>query len=264
MNLLPLIVLFVLPMLSTLLSGSGLSGPEIRDFKDSRFTKTRMSRPRGIYKYWLDPNQVSEYTEKNFYDLDRQAETRYIQRLQYGCQDEVEQRNRMIQDAQGIFFTDHARVDRARKMKLPSCSKLKEHGLKADWFSRAMVRRYLMGLSGYSKHFARRLYRMFIIVVGSYQAFWKLWLEVQWSGWPLCIESYVHLQLLHRILNDSERRISPPQSSQWTRQPTVRYHISVAKLHVLFNFRVLDISRCQRSTLQDLKLPNHKPHRILF
>ena len=132
MNLLPLIVLFVLPMLSTLLSGSGLSGPEIRDFKDSRFTKTRMSRPRGIYKYWLDPNQVSEYTEKNFYDLDRQAETRYIQRLQYGCQDEVEQRNRMIQDAQGIFFTDHARVDRARKMKLPSCSKLKEHGLKAD------------------------------------------------------------------------------------------------------------------------------------
>ena len=132
MNLLPLIVLFVLPMLSTLLSGTGISGPEIRDFKDYRFTKQRTSRPRGIHKYWLDPNQVSEYTEKKFHDLDRQVETRYIQNLQYDCRDKKEQRNRMIQEAQGIFFTDHARVDRARKMKLPSCDKLREHGLRAD------------------------------------------------------------------------------------------------------------------------------------
>lgn len=119
-------------MLSSLFAGGGTVGPEIKEFRDSRFSKGRTSRPRGIYKYWLDPNEVAEYTEKRFHELDRQIETRYIHNLQLDCQNELIRQNRIIQDAQGLFFTDHNQIARARKMKMPACSKLKEHGLRTE------------------------------------------------------------------------------------------------------------------------------------
>ena len=132
LNLLPLLIFFLLPVLSSLLASSPSPGPEIRETSMPPFTMPRVSQPRKLYKYYLDPDQVSEYTNKKFHDLDRQVEIRYIRRLQYECQEEKETQRRLIQEAQGFFFQDTDKMNSARNLKMESCQKLDKAGLRRE------------------------------------------------------------------------------------------------------------------------------------
>lgn len=134
LNLLPLLVLFVLPMLSSLLASSPTPGPDIYETSTAPHSMKRVSKPRGLYTYYVDPNEVPDYTQKNWHEFDKQVEIKYIGQLQYECQREQQVQNRMIQEAQGFFFQDTEKMNQARKLEKKSCNKLRGHGIHPEYY----------------------------------------------------------------------------------------------------------------------------------
>lgn len=128
-GLLPLLLLFILPLLSSLFSGSGTpSGPQMRfDAAVPPHTHQHTSHKLQV-PYWVNPTEVSDYTPKKWRELDKVAEGKFVGHLSNECQWEQNQRRRLAEEAQGFFFTDHVKLERARRMEMPSCTKLKGMG----------------------------------------------------------------------------------------------------------------------------------------
>lgn len=123
-QLLPLLLIFVLPLLSSLFTGSGSAGPGLRfDGPVKPFT---MHRTTPTYKvdYFLNPREVDGYTEKNFKTLDKKAEVEYVHTLQYQCEHESNVKRQAINDATGFFFTNEAALRAARAMPMAACERL--------------------------------------------------------------------------------------------------------------------------------------------
>ena len=125
-NLLPLLVLFILPLLSSLFS-SIPTGPSIHFHENPPYSMQRTT-PRLKIDYWVNPNEVSEYSNRKMNDLDRKAENQYITNLQYECQIEARTRNRMVEDAQGWFFVDERKMKEARRYDMKACRRLDSLG----------------------------------------------------------------------------------------------------------------------------------------
>jgi len=130
MGLLPLLVFFVgLPLLSKLLGGeSGSSGPQMRF--DGAQPPQSMSRHSKNYQkeYWIDPSEVLNYTPRMFSTLDGNADVVYVQELRYKCTLEQDHKQNMINDAQGWFFPDVEKMQRASKLPMTSCKALGDLG----------------------------------------------------------------------------------------------------------------------------------------
>lgn len=124
-QLLPLILLFVLPLLSSLFSGSSTpSGPTYRF--DTAVPPHTMQRttPKLNLNYFVNPGDVEDYSARKFRQLDQRVEVDYVTKLRYECESEVHARERMIQEAQGWFFPDVEKMKEARAMELKSCRRL--------------------------------------------------------------------------------------------------------------------------------------------
>ena len=135
-SLLPLLLLFVLPLLSSLFSDSpGSSSPSIRFGTDAKppFTLSHTSSRLNV-PYWVNPAETENFTPKNWKDLDKVAEGKYVGQLSAECGWENAQRQRIANEAQGFFFTDQAMLDRARRMERPSCSKLGKLGYSTGYY----------------------------------------------------------------------------------------------------------------------------------
>lgn len=122
-QLLPLLLLFILPLISSLFSSSS-SGPSVRF--DTAVPPRTMHRVTPRYKidYFIDPREVEGWSSSQFYKLDNRAEVDYINHLQYGCENESERKRQAIDDARGFFFTNEEALRRARGMQMPSCERL--------------------------------------------------------------------------------------------------------------------------------------------
>ncbi|KAK4549876.1 hypothetical protein LTR36_005177 [Oleoguttula mirabilis] len=133
-SLLPLLLLFLLPLLSSLFSGSGApSGPAMRFDAATpphthQHTSSRLSVP-----YWVNPAETADYTAKQWKALDKVAEGKYIGQLSAECEWEQSTRQRLAQEAQGFFFTDQTKMDRARRMEMPSCTRLQGYGYRVPY-----------------------------------------------------------------------------------------------------------------------------------
>ncbi|KAJ5485034.1 J domain-containing protein [Penicillium diatomitis] len=126
-QLLPLILLFVLPLLSSLLTGSSTpAGPTYRF--DSPVSPHTMGRttPRLNLNYFVNPVDVEDYSARKFRQLDQRVEVDYIARLRHDCESEVHMRERMIQEAQGWFFPDVEKMKEARALELKHCRRLEQ------------------------------------------------------------------------------------------------------------------------------------------
>ncbi|RDW60744.1 hypothetical protein BP6252_12127 [Coleophoma cylindrospora] len=127
MGLLPLLILFVVPLLSSLFSGSGTTaaGPSMRF--DAAHPPHTMHRLTSRYKvdYWVNPSEVEHYSLSS---LDSSAETRFIQQLRIGCEEEKDYRERLLNEAQGWFFQDPDKMHQARTMEMKSCKRLDDMG----------------------------------------------------------------------------------------------------------------------------------------
>ncbi|KAF2833399.1 DUF1977-domain-containing protein [Ophiobolus disseminans] len=128
-NLLPLLFLFVLPLLSSIFSSSSTSAGPSMVFETAKHphTKERVSSRLKVH-YFVDPREVHEYNPKKWRQLDETAERTYVHTLSVRCQTEEYQQQKAMEDAQGWFYIDQEAMDRARKMERKNCQKLKNLG----------------------------------------------------------------------------------------------------------------------------------------
>ncbi|KAK3670537.1 Chaperone protein dnaJ [Recurvomyces mirabilis] len=132
-SLLPIILLFLIPLLSSLFSGSTPSGPSMRfDAAVPPHTLSHTSNRLSV-PYWVNPSEVSDFTARKWKDLDKVAENKYVNQLSAECEWEQAQRQRLAQEAQGFFFTDQTKLERARRMEMPSCRKLEGYGYRVGY-----------------------------------------------------------------------------------------------------------------------------------
>ncbi|KAH0548465.1 hypothetical protein GP486_007943, partial [Trichoglossum hirsutum] len=57
--------------------------------------------PRLKVDYYLNPEEVSDWSLRKLSQLDAKAEVNYVNKLQMECENEIDQRGRLMQDAQG-------------------------------------------------------------------------------------------------------------------------------------------------------------------
>jgi DnaJ homolog subfamily B member 12 len=131
-QLLPILLLFILPLLTSLFSGSSSSGPEVL-FRSSPPNTLLRTTPRFHVNYYLDPRSVDGYSDRKLRHLDQAAEVKYINTLKYECQVEHSERNRMLEEAQGWFSTDERKLREARAMPMWSCNRLNEMGVSRQY-----------------------------------------------------------------------------------------------------------------------------------
>jgi hypothetical protein len=125
-QLLPILLLFILPLLSSLFSSttSTSSGPYFRfETPVPPYTMQRTT-PRLKINYFVNPVDVEDFSTRKFNQLDQRAEVDYVTRLRYDCDSEAQIRDRMVQEAQGWFFPDAEKLKEARSMELKSCRRL--------------------------------------------------------------------------------------------------------------------------------------------
>lgn len=129
-NILPLILLFGIPLLSSLFTGGGSSGPSMRfDNPIPPHTHHRVSSRMNV-DYYVNPAEIKGFSAHQFAQIDREAEVQYVSRLKVGCEQEVQQRSQLLQEAQGWFSSDMDKIQRARDMPMSSCKKLESMGVR--------------------------------------------------------------------------------------------------------------------------------------
>ena len=127
-SLLPLLLLFIFPLLSSLF-GSWTSTPSYPSFRTDRaaspFTQQHTSYNLKI-PYWVNPNDVSAYSNRDWRNLDKIAEHRHVGNLNTMCENEQIRRQQLMNEAYGWFWTDEEKLTMARGMDMPGCRKLEE------------------------------------------------------------------------------------------------------------------------------------------
>jgi hypothetical protein len=127
-SLLPLLLLFVLPLISSFLSGSTPRAPQYAFTKTPPFTHKHISSSLKV-AYFVNPAEYDELSRGQRRELDKSVEVQTVHTLRYQCQGERAGRDELIMEAQGWFSTDEKKMDRARKMELKACKQLQEYGL---------------------------------------------------------------------------------------------------------------------------------------
>lgn len=129
-SLLPLILLFILPLLSSLFSGSSApTGPSVNFESTPPNTQHRVSQRLKV-QYYVNPAEVDQFSKQKWRKVDERAEAKYIEILNLKCEYEHSHQQQVMQDAQGWFFIDQEKMDSARKLEKPSCKRLRELGVR--------------------------------------------------------------------------------------------------------------------------------------
>jgi DnaJ homolog subfamily B member 12 len=131
-QILPILLLFILPLLTSLFTGSSSSAPEVLFHRSPPNTLQRTT-PRFQVNYYVDPRAVDSYSERKLRQLDQTAEVKYVNTLKYECQVEHSERNRLLEEAQGWFSTDETKFREARAMPMRSCNRLNEMGVSRQY-----------------------------------------------------------------------------------------------------------------------------------
>lgn len=121
-QLLPVILLFIVPLLSSLFSASSAAGPSFRMDKAEPPHTKKVSLPRikGVH-FWVQPDEYNELSRRQQNDLHRKVEIKYVSDLRVKCLLEQEQQQRLVEEAQGWFSTDESKLAQARNLKMEAC-----------------------------------------------------------------------------------------------------------------------------------------------
>lgn len=127
-QLVPLLLLFVVPLISSLFSD--LSTPDYSFHKTRQFSVERTT-PRYKIPFFVTPElqNKKDMTAKKLQNFDDRVENLYVQDKRSKCSREQILKNEMIEDAQGWFFTDEAKMERAQNMAMPNCQFLRNLNL---------------------------------------------------------------------------------------------------------------------------------------
>ncbi|PSR97330.1 DnaJ domain-containing protein [Coniella lustricola] len=130
MGLLPIIFLFLFPLLSSLFSaGSAPAGPRmVFDAPEYPYTHERVT-PKTNSKYYVNPNDVHGYSRSQFSRLDTNAEIGLVKHLRAECEVEMMHKQRLYDAAQGWFTQDQEKLDRANRYEMVNCRRLESLGV---------------------------------------------------------------------------------------------------------------------------------------
>ncbi|KAK4458500.1 hypothetical protein QBC42DRAFT_21439 [Cladorrhinum samala] len=126
MGLLPIIILFIFPLISSIFSGitSGPAPPTMYfDAPHAEYTMER-TMPNLNVKYYLDPRDVQSWTKNKLHSLDQQAEIIIVQELKRECEKQTAHKQRLRDEATGWFYQDPNKMAVAEAFTTPACTRL--------------------------------------------------------------------------------------------------------------------------------------------
>jgi DnaJ homolog subfamily B member 12 len=130
MSLLPIFLLFIFPLLSSLFSGGSHSSTPgmVFDTPDGPYTLGRKT-PITNVKYFVNPADVASYSKYKLNVLDDKAEIYLQQSLRYQCENEMAERQKLVDEATGWFRQDPEKMRVAKRYEMPSCHRMKTLGV---------------------------------------------------------------------------------------------------------------------------------------
>ncbi|GAP83696.1 putative like subfamily B member 12 [Rosellinia necatrix] len=131
-GLLPILVLFVFPLLTSMFSGFGESQPSVPNMVfDSPHPPQTYHRttPKLHVNYYVDPNEIAGWQDHRLRQLDKEAEAGFVRVLRRRCDTEMRTQQDLIDKAQGWFFPDPDKMQIARDFEMPSCKRLDSIGI---------------------------------------------------------------------------------------------------------------------------------------
>ncbi|KAL3959545.1 hypothetical protein ACCO45_004662 [Purpureocillium lilacinum] len=130
-GLLPILFFFILPLLSSLFSGSSSASATPRMVYDNPqppYTQGRVTPELKVH-YFVNPGDVASYSKAKLGALDRTAENNLVRHLGNECGNERMYQRRLREDAMGWFYQDPDKMAKANAYKMPSCERLEKMGI---------------------------------------------------------------------------------------------------------------------------------------
>lgn len=126
-HLAPILIFLLIPILSALFSDST---PEY-SYHQTRKYNTQRVTPKFNIPFYVTPNfkEANNLDTKQLKNFDKKVENLYIQDRRNKCSREQVRKNELMDDAQGFFFTDYDKLERAEKMAMPNCEILRNLNL---------------------------------------------------------------------------------------------------------------------------------------
>ncbi|KAI8692566.1 J domain-containing protein [Fusarium sp. Ph1] len=133
LGLLPIILFFILPVITSLFSGGSSSstsaGPRmVYDNPAHPYTEERKT-PNLNVQYYVNPDEIAQYDDGKLNKLDRTAELNLVRHLKAECENEMIYRQRLRDTAQGWFYQDPEKMELAEAYTMPSCERLHTLGI---------------------------------------------------------------------------------------------------------------------------------------
>lgn len=129
MGFLPIILILIFPILSFIF-GDGESRPNTPamsfEFPQHPTLVAERKMPNVKVPYFVDPNEILNWNNYKLNQLDKRAESTYLTKLKYDCENEHMLKQRLEQEARGWFRPDPAKMEMAANLELPSCNRLRE------------------------------------------------------------------------------------------------------------------------------------------
>jgi DnaJ family protein B protein 12 len=125
-SLLPILFLFLFPLLSSLFS-SGDSQPAmprvVFDKAVPPLTTHRTTQKLGV-DYYVDPHDIAGWTDFKLKQLDKESDNSFVRIMNTKCELETRTKQNLYDQAQGFFFQNADKMQIAREYETPSCKRL--------------------------------------------------------------------------------------------------------------------------------------------
>ncbi|CAM1510599.1 Fc.00g009340.m01.CDS01 [Cosmosporella sp. VM-42] len=130
LGLLPILLFFILPLITSLWSGSSSStGPRmVYDNPLHPYTEGRTTPNLGV-EYFVNPAEVAKFSNGKLNQLDQKAELNLVRHLRTECENEYMYKQRLRDAAQGWFYQDADKMEVAEQYTMPSCDRLQNLGI---------------------------------------------------------------------------------------------------------------------------------------
>ncbi|KAM0512136.1 hypothetical protein ACHAPE_009186 [Trichoderma viride] len=132
LGLLPILLFFILPLISSIFSGGSSSTPAtprmVFDSPQAPYTEGRTT-PNLNIKYFVVPADVASYSKSKLSQLDRTAEINLVRHLRNECESELMYKRQLRENAMGWFYQDPEKMAIADAYKLASCERLEKMGV---------------------------------------------------------------------------------------------------------------------------------------
>ena len=129
-QLLPLILLFILPIISSLWGEASShipSGPQFKFHRTPPYTTLRTT-PKHKIPYFVDPSEIHDASPNVLSNLGHRVEVKFLNDLSAECNYEMAAKQRQLEEARGWIFNDPVKEKKAREMQMPSCDRLRSYG----------------------------------------------------------------------------------------------------------------------------------------